>query len=102
MRRLHPRSKRDVYIPEAKETFTSPKNKSYIPEKKNCFTSPKQKRHLHPRREKDVYIPETKKTFTPPEKKLFENYIPEAYTHFHLLYNFGWLYHSFSVDQSFL
>ena len=87
-----------LYIPEAKKTFTSPKQKDvYIPEKKN----------LHPRSEKDIYIPEAKKTFTSPKRKRRlhprskkDVYIPKA---FWILSPIQFcLYFHRSVDPSFI
>ena len=85
----------DVYIPEAKNTFTSLKQKSRLhsPNKKDIFI-PKDfytlkekevyileaKRHLDPRK-KNIYIPEVKSPLTSPKQK--DVYIPEEKRHLH-------------------
>merc|ERR1712051_713645 len=87
--------KKYVYIPEAKNTFTSLKQKSrlYSPNKKDIFI-PKDfytlkekevyileaKRHLDPRK-KNIYIPEVKSPLTSPKQK--DVYIPEEKRHLH-------------------
>ena len=97
-RRLHPWSKKYIYIPEAKKSFTFPKQKRHFhpqrllhperkrrlhPRGKKTFRSSKIK-HLHPRSKKPVYIHKAKRHLHPQSKK--DVYIPEAKKTFILVF----------------